>query len=63
MFKVTPLKNGKYCVETNQPQESISDFTGTTTFIYCDMGDLKELHGVLWPEIMEVDMKGVKDAV
>jgi len=55
VFRLTPLKNGGYCLETTVLQESITDHTGTTTFLYLKPDDVERLHNEIYPELFAID--------
>ena len=57
MFKIRELKEGEICFETNLPIESITDHTGTTTFIYMDERMLDKFAFELWAYCMDKSLR------
>lgn len=56
-FRIMSLKNGKFCLETNLAIESLTDFTGVTSFMYCDKRTLDGLGHLINQHMIEADCK------
>ena len=63
MMKVKAFRSGLgFTVETNAQQESITDYSGTTTFLYLTKQQAEDLYVGLWQAMFDSEIKGVMGA-
>lgn len=56
-MRLKETKYGDWVLETKVPIESVTDHTGTTSFLYLTKHDLEELRNEIWVSQMEHDFK------
>ena len=56
-MRITQTKNGDFVLETNMPVETLTDRTGTTSFVYLNKFWLEKLQNEAWTALFDAEIR------